>query len=315
MGNSIREAYGKHIAKLGGKDENLILLEGDLADSTQSEIFQQAFPERYFQVGIAEQNMVGIAAGLALEGKIPVVNSFAAFISMRACEQVRTDVAYPNLNVKFVVSHAGVSAGSAGPTHHAIEDIAIMRTIPNMTVLVPGDMKEVEQVMDAAIAHNGPVYVRNSAIDVESVYGTDNHFRLGKATRLRDGNDATVITTGTLMNEGTKAADILKNDYGIRVRLLQMASIKPLDVDAIKKAAAETGHILTVEEHNIIGGLGGAVSEVVAEYGNAVVKRLGFDDHFLDTCGSPSYLLESEGLSVGRIVRTIRSCIDEREKL
>ena len=147
MGNSIREAYGKHIVELGKNNENLILLEGDLADSTQSEHFQQAFPERYFQIGIAEQNMVGIAAGLALEGKQPIVNSFAAFISMRACEQVRTDVAYPNLNVKFVVSHAGVSAGSAGPTHHTVEDIAIMRSIPNMTVLVPGDVKETEQVI------------------------------------------------------------------------------------------------------------------------------------------------------------------------
>lgn len=304
MTNSIREAYGKHITKLGGINKNIILLEGDLADSTQSEHFQKAFPDRYFQIGIAEQNMVGIAAGLALEGKIPIVNSFAAFIAMRACEQVRTDVAYPNLNVKFVVSHAGLSAGSAGPTHHTVEDIAIMRAIPNMTVLVPGDLKETEQVIDAALEHNGPVYVRNSAIDVEDVYSLDNHFSIGKATQLRDGNDATIITTGTLMYEGVNAADILKDDHGINVRVLQMASIKPIDVDAVKLAAKETGKIITVEEHNIIGGLGGAVSEVIAEYGSGKVKRLGINDVFYDIVGSPDYLLDKADLTAKKIIKT-----------
>jgi transketolase len=302
MGNSIREAYGKHIAKLGKKNENLILLEGDLADSTQSEHFQKSFPNRYFQIGIAEQNMVGIAAGLALEGKIPVVNSFAAFIAMRACEQVRTDVAYPNLNVKFVVSHAGLSAGSAGPTHHTIEDIAIMRSIPNMTVLVPGDMKETEQVIDAALEHNGPVYVRNSAIDVEEIYNEENKFKFGKATLLKDGNDATIITTGTLMNEGVKAVDTLKKDHGINVRLLQMASIKPIDVIALKKAANETGLLITVEEHNIIGGLGSAVSEVISEIGSTKVIRLGINDHFCEIVGSPAYLFNQINLTAKRII-------------
>jgi transketolase len=305
MAYSIREAYGKHIAKLGKLNNNIIVLEGDLADSTQSEHFQKAFPGRYFQIGIAEQNMVGIAAGLALEGKIPIVNSFAAFIAMRACEQVRTDVAYPNLNVKFVVSHAGLSAGSAGPTHHTVEDIAIMRAIPNMTVLVPGDMKEAEQVIDAALEHNGPVYVRNSAIDVDNIYGDSHHFILGKATQLREGNDATIITTGTLMHEGVKAVDVLKKDHGINVRVLQMASIKPLDVDVIKTAADETGFILTIEEHNILGGLGGAVSEVVAEYGSGKVKRLGIDNHFCSITGSPEYLMKKEGLTVDVIVSNV----------
>ena len=311
MVSSIREAYGKHIEKIGNDNNNIILLEGDLADSTQSEHFQQAFPERYFQIGIAEQNMVGIAAGLALEGKIPIVNSFAAFISMRACEQVRTDVAYPNLNVKFVVSHAGVSAGSAGPTHHTIEDIAIMRAIPNMMVFVPGDAKEVEQVIDATLNYNGPAYIRISAIDVEDVYNEGNNFTIGKATQLRDGNDATIITTGTLMYEGACAADILNKDHGINVRLLQMASVKPIDVDAIKKAVEETGLIITVEEHNISGGLGGAVSEVVAENGKAKVKRLGFNYHFCDVVGSPSYLFKKEGLTVDRIVDDVQILVGE----
>ena len=306
MAKSIREAYGKHIQKLGDVHDNIILLEGDLADSTQSEHFQQAFPERYFQIGIAEQNMVGIAAGLAIEGKVPVVNSFAAFIAMRACEQVRTDVAYPNLNVKFVVSHAGVSAGSAGPTHHTIEDIAIMRAIPNIMVFVPGDTIELEQIINAALDHIGPVYIRLSAIDVEDVYDNVNRFVIGKATQLRDGNDATVITTGTLMHEGTFAADILRDDHGINIRLLQMASVKPIDVDAIIKAADETGLIITIEEHNIIGGLGGAVSEVVAENGKGQVRRLGINDCFCETAGSPGYLMKEQGLTIDEIVTQIK---------
>jgi len=166
MKENIRIGYGNHIAELGHKNKDLILLEGDLADSTQSETFQITHPDRHFQIGIAEQNMVGIAAGLALEGKIPIVNSFAAFIAMRALEQVRTSVAYPNLNVKFVVSHAGLSAGSAGPTHHTLEDIAIMRAIPNMTVLVPGDVKEMNQALDQAIDYKGPVYIRMKFLEL-----------------------------------------------------------------------------------------------------------------------------------------------------
>ncbi|MDP6584756.1 MAG: transketolase C-terminal domain-containing protein, partial [Anaerolineales bacterium] len=238
---------------------------------------------------------------MALEGKIPIVNSFASFIAMRACEQVRTDIAYPNMNVKFVASHAGVSAGSAGPTHHTVEDIAIMRAIPNMTVLVPGDVDEMKQVVEEALSHNGPVYIRISAIDAEDIYSKDDKFSIGKATQLRDGNDATIITTGTLMYEGVCAADILKRDYGINVRLLQMASVKPLDVDAVKKAAEETRFIVTVEEHNILAGLGGAVSEVVAENGKAKIKRLGINDHFCGIAGSPAYLMQAEGLNIDGI--------------
>ena len=228
MTRSIRVGYGKHITEIGENNSNLILLEADLADSTQSEPFQKAFPDRYFQIGIAEQNMVGMAAGLSQEGKLPVVNSFAAFISMRACEQVRTDVAYPNLNVKFVVSHAGVSAGSAGPTHHTYEDIAIMRAIPNMCVLVPGDVREMRQVIDAAIAHSGPVYVRISAIDIPDTYSKSETFHIGKATKLHEGDDLTIISTGTLMHEASKVVENLSSK-GINARLLQMASIKPID--------------------------------------------------------------------------------------
>ncbi len=303
MKENIRVGYGNYIANLGNENEDIILLEGDLADSTCSDIFENQHPERHFQMGIAEQNMVGVAAGLALENKIPFVNTFAAFIAMRACEQVRTSVAYPNLNVKFVVSHAGVSAGSAGPTHHTLEDISIMRSIPNMTVLVPGDVAEVEQIIDAAIDHIGPVYIRNSATDILPVYG-DHKFMIGKATKLREGNDVTIITTGIMMQEGMLASDKLEKDFGIRARVLQMASIKPIDREAIEEAAEETNLIVTAEEHNILGGLGGAVSEIVSESNNCRVLRIGINDNF-SGIGTPDYLLDEEGLRSDNIVKTV----------
>jgi transketolase len=302
---SMRIEYGKYLVELGAKNKDIIVLEADLKESTQSVQFQGAYPERYFEVGIAEQNMVGIAAGLALGGKLPIAHSFATFISMRACEQVRTTVAYPRLNVKFLVTHGGISTGTAGTTHHAIEDIAIMRSIPNMTVLVPGDVKEMKQVVDAALAHDGPVYIRLGAGDAEDVYGENDRFAIGRATEMRQGNDATIITTGTMISEGITASDILKREHGLNVRVLQMASVKPLDVDAIIKAAEETGRIVTVEEHNILGGLGGAVCEVVAETGKAKVKRIGIHDRF-SGIGSASYLMKEEGLTVENIVEKVK---------
>jgi transketolase len=308
MARSIRVGYGEHITNKGQNNNNIILLEADLADSTQSEPFQKAFPDRYFQIGIAEQNMVGMAAGLSLEGKLPIVNSFAAFIAMRACEQVRTDVAYPNLNVKFVVSHAGVSAGSAGPTHHTYEDIAIMRSIPNMTVCVPGDVREMRQVIDSALENHGPYYVRISAIDVEDTYQKSDKFSLGKATQLSDGDDLTIITTGTMMHEGKEIVANLKKD-GINARLLQMASIKPIDKDAILKAAEETEKIFTIEEHNIIGGLGSAVAEVLAEANTGVLNRFGFNDSFCDIGGDPAFLLDKAGLSSTKLTKQILESI------
>lgn len=304
MARSIRVGYGEHITKRGHENSDLILLEADLADSTQSEPFQLAFPNRYFQIGIAEQNMVGMAAGLSQEGKLPVVNSFAAFIAMRACEQVRTDVAYPNLNVKFVVSHAGVSAGSAGPTHHTYEDIAIMRSIPNMTVMVPGDVREMRQVLDVALELRGPVYIRISAIDIPDTYMKDTVFSIGKATILNKGSDITLITTGTMMCE---ASEVVKNleQKGISARLLQMASIKPIDKDSIKLAAKETNHIFTIEEHNVIGGLGSAVAEVLSENNLGKLTRLGFNDEFCKVGGDPSFLLDHAGLSSDKLTQKI----------
>jgi len=303
---SMRVEYGKYLVEMGKKYPELIALEADLKESTQSIQFQKAFPDRYIEVGIAEQNMTGIAAGLALAGKIPVTHTFACFTSMRSCEQVRTTVAYPKLNVKFYVSHGGISPGTAGTTHHAIEDIAIMRAIPNMTVLVPGDVKELQQVVEAAMDYIGPVYIRLGAGDAEDVYGEGDNFSIGKATQLRKGNDVTIITTGTLMFEGVTASDVLLKDSGIKARVLQMASIKPIDREAVLKAAEETGHIVTVEEHNVLGGLGGAVCEIVAETGMARVKRIGINDHFCGV-GSAACLMKEEGLTVENIVDTVRN--------
>lgn len=308
---SLRVEYGKILTQHGARNKDIIVLEADLKESTQSVQFQKAFPERFVEVGVAEQNMVGIAAGLALGGKIPIAHSFACFISMRACEQVRTSVAYPKLNVKFLVTHGGVSTGTAGTTHHAIEDIAIMRAIPNMTVLVPGDTRELKQVFDCALHYEGPVYIRLGAGDAYDVYEKKNNFEIGKATQLRPGDHATIITTGTLMYEGVCAADVLARKHGIKVRVLQMASIKPLDVETITRAAQETKHIITIEEHNCIGGLGGAVCEVVAESGQARVKRLGINDHFCGV-GSASCLLEEEGLSIERIVSFVINFLEKK---
>lgn len=309
---SMRLEYGKYLVRMGKKYSNLMVLEADLKESTQSIQFQEAYPKRYIEVGVAEQNMAGIAAGLALSGKIPVTHSFACFTSMRACEQIRTSIAYPRLNVKLVVTHSGLSAGSAGTTHHAVEDIAIMRSIPNMVVLVPGDVKEMRQVVESALGYNGPVYIRLGAGDVEDVYSDSDKFSIGKAIRLRDGNDATIFTTGTMMFEGIKVSDKLRKDFGIKIRVLQMASVKPIDSNSIIEAAKETGYIFTLEEHNILGGLGSAVCEVAAEFGRARVKRIGINDHFCGV-GSYDYLMKQEGLFAENIARVILSFIKKEE--
>ena len=215
MKENIRIGYGEHITKLGKDNKDIILLEGDLADSTCSDIFQLEHPDRHFQMGIAEQNMVGVAAGLALEGKIPIVNTFAAFIAMRACEQVRTSVAYPNLNVKFVVSHAGVSAGSAGPTHHTLEDIAIMNALPNFNVLVPSDSVETKSAIKTAIATDGPFYIRLSRPPTPILHDKED-FKLGKGEIINEGKDATIIACGIMVSEAIVAAENLATGRSCR---------------------------------------------------------------------------------------------------
>ena len=301
---SIRKEYGKYIAELGQRDKRIVALDGDLNESTQSIVFKQKIPERYFEMGIAEQNMVGVAAGLATCGKIPIAHSFAAFVSMRSLEQVRTTVSYPKLNVKFLVTHAGVSAGSAGATHHAIEDLSIMRTVPYMTVLVPGDVIEMKRIVDAALEYEGPVYIRLAKEDVEPVFDESYTFEIGKATVAHPGDDGTIVTTGSTITLAMNAAELLENEYGKSARVVHCASLKPFDKECIQKAAKETGKLLTVEEHSIIGGLGSAVSEVIAEIGVGKVKRIGIQDHFC-AVGSTGYIYEKEGITVENIVNTM----------
>ncbi len=301
---SLRHEAAKRLVELGAKNKDIVVLDADLIESTRSIQFQEAHPERYFNVGIAEQNMVGMAAGLALSGKIPVAYTFACFMSMRACEQVRTDLCYPNLNVKLIVSHGGISPGTAASSHHATEDIAIMRAIPNMTVLVPGDGAETRQAVDAAMEHVGPVYIRLGAGDAEDVYGPEDRFRIGQATELAKGDDAAVVTTGYMVHEGKMAVDVLAKKHGLKVRLLQMASVKPLDERAVIRAAEETAGIVTVEEHNVLGGLGGAVCEVVAGAGRGRVLRIGVQDRFTGI-GNLPYLKAEEGLTVENIVQKV----------
>lgn len=301
---SLRKEYGMYITECAKKDVRIFALEGDLCESTQSVIFKQNIPDRHFEMGIAEQNMVGVAAGLSTCGKIPIVHSFACFISMRTCEQIRTTVCYPKLNVKFLVSHGGISVGSAGTTHHAIEDLAIMRAIPNMTVLVPGDVNEMKRVVDAALTYDGPVYIRLAKEDVEDVFGEDYKFSIGKAAMPVKGNDGTIVTTGTMLSLGIKASEVLRDKHNLSVRVIHCASLKPFDRESIVQAVCETGNIVTIEEHSIIGGLGGAVSEIVAEIGKAKVKRIGINDHFCGI-GSASFLMNEEGLTVEHIINTM----------
>jgi transketolase len=306
----MRVEYGKALVDAGRQNETIVVLDADLKDSTQSIQFEHRFPDRFIDVGVAEQNMVGIAAGLALGGKLPIVHSFATFISMRACEQVRTTVAYPKLNVKLVVSHGGISCGSAGATHHSIEDIAIMRAIPNMTVLVPSDSIEVRQALFEALKIDGPVYIRMTAGDVENVTDGKPPFEIGKACLLREGGrDATIISTGTMATACLEAADKLGIRNDLSVAVITMASIKPIDKKAIIDAAVKSHLIVTVEEHSIIGGLGSAVCEVIAELGIGKVLRIGVRDRFCGV-GSACHLMEEEGMNPEGIYQQVINALN-----
>ena len=274
-----REAYGKALAELGEKYD-FVVLDADLAEATKTGIFKKAFPSRFFDCGIAEGNMMAVAAGIATTGKTVFASSFAMFAAGRAFEQVRNSIGYPHLNVKIGATHAGISVGEDGATHQCNEDIALMRSIPGMVVLNPADAVEAKAVVEAAIKHNGPVYMRFGRLAVETIFDADTFkFEIGKAQTLADGKDITIIATGLATSIAIEAVKLLEAD-GISARLVNMASIKPIDKDAIVKAAEDTGCILTVEEHNVIGGLGSAVAEVVCESVPVPVVRHGVYDTF-----------------------------------
>lgn len=301
-----RESYGKALVELGREHDNLVVLDADLAAATKTGIFKKAFPERHIDCGIAEADMIGIAAGLASCGKVPFCSSFAMFASGRAYEQIRNSVGYPHLNVKIGASHAGISVGEDGATHQCNEDIALMRTIPGMTIINPSDDIEAKAAVKAAFELNGPVYLRFGRLAVPVINDTPEYnFEIGKGVVMREGADVTMIATGLEVNEALEAAKMLEAD-GINAQVINMHTIKPLDVDLVVKAAAKTGKIVTIEEHSIIGGLGSAVAEVLAERQPAKLLRMGVEDRFGES-GPALKLLEKFELDAAGIYKKIKA--------
>ena len=302
-----REAYGKALAEFGEKYD-FVVLDADLAEATKTGIFKKAFPNRFFDCGIAEGNMMSAAAGLASTGKTVFASSFAMFAAGRAFEPVRNSICYPHLNVKIGATHAGISVGEDGATHQCLEDISLMRTIPGMVVLNPADATEARAVVEAAINHDGPVYMRFGRLAVPTIFDKESFkFEIGKSQKLRDGKDVTIISTGLLTSVAIDACELLKND-GIDARLVNMASIKPIDRDAVISAANDTGCIITCEEHNVIGGLGSAVTEVVCETKPVPVVRHGIYDVF-GKSGKAVDLLVDFGLTAEVIAQKAKLAI------
>ena len=308
-----REAFGKALVELGA-DHDFVVLDADLAEATKTCYFAKAYPDRFFDCGIAEGNMIGIAAGLAAAGKTVVASSFAMFAAGRAFEQIRNSVAYPHLNVKICATHAGITVGEDGATHQCLEDLAIMRAIPGITVLNPSDATEAAAAMKVALETDGPFYIRFGRYAVPVLHNdSDYEYHLGKGELIADGDDATIMATGMMVAIAIEASEILAA-RGIRVRIINMHTIKPLDSDIVCKAAAETGAIVTAEEHNVIGGLGSAVAECVSEYCPVPVIRMGVNDCF-GRSGKVPPLLDAYGLTVDALVNKVVAALQLKEKM
>ncbi|MEL7662181.1 transketolase family protein [Acetobacterium wieringae] len=305
-----RQAYGDYLVKLGEKNPNLVVLDADLSGATKTNIFKKAYPERHFNVGIAEANLMGMAAGLATAGKVPFASTFAIFGAGRAYEIIRNSICYPKLNVKIALTHAGISVGEDGGSHQSVEDIALMRVLPNMTVLSPADAIETEKMLEAAMTIEGPVYIRLGRSDVPVLFDESYHFELGKASMMKSGSDVTIIATGLMVALAMEAADQLKEE-GISAQVINMGSIKPIDVDAIKQAALTTGAIVTAEEHSIIGGLGGAVAEVLGDEAPVPLERVGVKDLFGQS-GKVAPLMEKYGLTANAIVAAAKKAVSRK---
>ena len=302
-----RQAYGEALKKLALENPNVVVLDADLSKSTMTAEFNKVAPERFINVGIAEQNLIGTAAGLSLTGKIPFASSFAMFAAGRAFEIVRNTVAYPKLNVKIAATHAGLTVGEDGASHQAIEDLSLMRSIPNMVVLNPADGVEAGKAVIAAANYDGPVYIRLGRAAVEEIFNENYEFQIGKGVELVNGTDATIIATGIMVEKALKASEILKSE-GINVRIINIHTLKPIDTELIIKAAKETKRIVTAEEHSIIGGLGSAVLEAISEECPVPVIRVGVKDTFGES-GKPNELLEKYGLTEKEIVEAVRKLI------
>ena len=312
MSNMIatRDAYGETLAELGGKNPAIVALDADLSGSTKTGVFAKKYPERFFNMGIAEANMVGTAAGLAAVGKVPFVSTFAIFAAGRAWEQIRQSVAYPKANVKIVATHGGVTVGEDGGSHQSVEDIAIMRAIPNMTVIVPADGVETKGAIRAAALYRGPVYVRLGRNKVPTIFPENHSFEIGKGCEIHPGTDLTFIATGLMTAQALAAAKLLEKD-GISARVVHLGTIKPLDKEIVLQAARETGAIVTAEEHSIIGGLGGAVAELLAEECPTLMKRVGINDRF-GTSGKSEELLKYFNLAPDDLAETARELLKRK---
>ena len=303
-----REAYGQALVELGDLRDDIVVLDADLSKSTKTGEFAKKFPKRFFNMGIAEQNLVGAACGLSTTGKVPFVSTFAVFATGRAFEIIRNSVCYPNLNVKICATHAGITVGEDGASHQSIEDISIMRSIPNMTVLVPADGIETKKMIFKITKSMGPVYVRLGRSSIPTIFNEDYNFEIGKGTIIREGTDATIIACGIMVNEALNASKQLEAE-GINVRVVNMSTIKPIDKELIIDSARKTGAIVTAEEHSIIGGLGSAVSEVVTEECPVIVKKIGVNDVFGQS-GTPSELISAYGLTADNIIKKVKEAID-----
>ncbi|AKN32877.1 transketolase [Clostridium carboxidivorans P7] len=307
MSNKIatREAYGKALAKIGQENENIVVLDADLSKSTKTAEFKKVCPERFINMGIAEGNMMAVAAGMSTCGKIPFVSSFAMFAAGRAFEQIRNSICYPKLNVKICATHAGITVGEDGASHQSVEDISLMRSVPNMTVICPSDAVETEAVIKAVSELKGPCYVRLGRSGVPVINDRpDYKFELGKAVTLREGKEATIIATGIMVDAALEAYNTLSEE-GIKVKIVNIHTIKPIDKDAIINSARETGVVITAEEHSIIGGLGSAVCEVLSENLPTPVVRVGIKDTFGES-GKPAELLKAYGLTSDDIVKAVK---------
>ncbi len=307
---SVREAYGRTLLELGMENQDIVALDADLSRSTMTRFFARQFPERFFDCGVAEQNMVSVAAGLAASGKIPFASTFAVFAAGRCFDQIRMSVAQPRLNVKLVASHGGISVGEDGTSHHAIEDLALIGSLPGFTVIVPADAIETTQAVKAAAAHLGPCYIRLCRPKLPLVYTEDYRFNLGKAVTMRQGGDATVIAIGLMVKAALEAAQNLAGE-GIDCRVLNMSTLKPIDEAAITQAAAETGAIVTAEEHLEHGGLGSAVARVVAHHQPVPMEFIAIKDTYAKS-GKPAQLLERHGLTAKDIELAVKSAVNRK---
>jgi transketolase len=310
MGKSLRVAYGESLVKLGSENEKVVVLDADLAHATQTCMFQKEFPDRFFNMGIAEANLMCTAAGFADKGYIPFASTFALFGAGRAYEQIRNSISYTNANVKFGFSHSGLSVGEDGGSHQSIEDIALMREMPNMTIFVPCDPEETEKAVQAAAKINGPVYIRVARPVCEDITTTDTPFIPGKANVMKEGNDICIISCGLMIPEALKASRELEKE-GIHASVVNMHTIKPIDKDIILKMNETCKGIVTLEEHSVIGGLGSAVAEVLAGHNGARFKSLGIQDKF-GKSGKPEQLFEAYGLTAGHVVTTCKELLRER---